>query len=107
MVAALPRRELVRWIQSRELQVIEFVPASCTCAHTTPQCGPGRRGAGEPLPRFTTTRLQMCNEAVRRTIQFEAACDGCADRLLGLFVDPAKVNRVTLNNSSGLASWES
>jgi hypothetical protein len=64
-------------------------------------------GAGELLPRFTTTRLQMCNEAVRRTIQIEAACDGCADRLLGLFVDSAKVNRVTLNNSSGLASWES
>ena len=62
----------------------------------------GPAGAGPPIKGLTTNELTMFFEGQQRFVQLEAACDSCADQVLGAFTDPAQANFVTKTNSSGL-----
>jgi di-heme oxidoreductase (putative peroxidase) len=77
---------------------------SAAQAQKDPGVRHGPAGGGAPLPGLTSIELDLFNEGVQRAIQLEAACDSCADLVLGQFTDPAQANFVTLTNSAGLGA---
>ena len=78
--------------------------ASVCLAQKDPGVRQGPPGGGAPLPGLTDIELALFNEGVQRAIQLEAACDDCADLMLGTFTDPKHANFVTLTNSAGLGA---
>jgi hypothetical protein len=76
-----------------------------TClAQKDPGVRQGAPGGGAPLPGLTDIELALFKEGVQRATQLEAACDDCADLMLGTFTDPKQANFVTLTNSAGLGA---
>src|SRR5689334_2144248 len=90
-----------KWLRHVSMAIVCLIgPASF--AQKDPGVRPGPPGAGEPIQGLSTNERTMFEEGLQRAIQLEAACDSCADLVLGSFTDPAKANLVTKTNSSGL-----
>jgi hypothetical protein len=76
-----------KWICAA-LAVLSMFAASTCLAQKDPGVRPGPAGGGLPLPGLTDIELALFNEGIQRAIQLEAACDDCADLVLGSITDP-------------------
>jgi Di-haem oxidoreductase, putative peroxidase len=89
---------------SSRLSIFVLTATALCFGQRDPGVRGGPPGAGAPLKRLTTEELALFNEGVQRATQLEAACDDCADLVLGNFTDPAQANFAFKTNSAGLGN---